>query len=153
MAVHDMYHEESVEIAASPDAVYDTVRRLERMGEWSPESTGGAWVNGDGSSPGDQFDGINRIGDREWTATATVLRAEPGAAFSFHTGPADNQMAEWSYLMEASDAGTKLTEVWEVHVLPPTLVDAPADRLAGRAEMVREGMKATLAGIKASIEG
>lgn len=153
MAVHGMYHEESIEIAASPDAVYTTIRQLERMGEWSPESTGGAWIAGDGSAAGDQFDGVNRIGDREWTATATVLRAEPGAAFSFHTGPSDTPMAEWTYLMAASDTGTTLTEVWEVHVLPPTLVDASPERLAGRADMVRDGMRATLAGIKASIEG
>nr|NIU66832.1 SRPBCC family protein [Actinomycetota bacterium]NIW28633.1 SRPBCC family protein [Actinomycetota bacterium] len=39
----------SVEIQAPPLVVYDTVRRLERMGEWSPEATGGRWVEGDGT--------------------------------------------------------------------------------------------------------
>lgn len=41
MAVHGMMHNESVEIAAQPAEVFDAVRRLERMGEWSPENHGG----------------------------------------------------------------------------------------------------------------
>ncbi|HAY67306.1 MAG TPA: hypothetical protein DCY82_03325, partial [Acidimicrobiaceae bacterium] len=32
-------HEASIEIAASPEAVYDLVSDVTRMGEWSPEST------------------------------------------------------------------------------------------------------------------
>ena len=152
MAVHDMYHEESVVIAASRETVYDTIRQLERMGEWSPESTGGEWTSGDGTSVGDQFDGVNKIGDRVWTATATVLRADPGEAFTFHTGPSDNMMAEWSYLIEDADGGSKVTEVWEVHVLPPTLAEASAEQLAGRAAMVQESMRTTLAGLKATLE-
>lgn len=147
-----MYHSESIDISAAPDVVFDTVRQLDRMGEWSPESTGGAWTKGDGTSVGDEFDGVNRIGDRQWNATATVVRSEPGVAFAFHTGPPGTPMAEWTYLLEANGDGTTLTEIWEVHVLPPTLVNASAEQLAGRAEMVKSGMQATLAGMKASIE-
>ncbi|NCG39185.1 MAG: hypothetical protein GWP48_16920, partial [Actinobacteria bacterium] len=34
------YQEASIEVAASPEAVYDLVSDLVRMAEWSPESTG-----------------------------------------------------------------------------------------------------------------
>ena len=33
-------------IAADPGALYDLVSDLCRMGEWSPEATGGRWVGG-----------------------------------------------------------------------------------------------------------
>lgn len=146
-------HAESVEIAATPDQVYDTVSRLERMGEWSPENTGGSWIKGDGSSVGDQFEGNNAIGDYAWSAVAEVVRCEPGQAFCFTVGALDNPVAEWGYLLEATEGGTKVTETWKMTQLPPTLVDAPAERIQGRADMVGEGMATTLANLKASIEG
>jgi hypothetical protein len=37
MTVHGMHREASIEIQTSPDAVYDLVSDLPRMGEWSPE--------------------------------------------------------------------------------------------------------------------
>jgi hypothetical protein len=37
MTVHGMHREASIEINASPDAVYALVSDLPRMGEWSPE--------------------------------------------------------------------------------------------------------------------
>ena len=52
-------HSETVEIAASATEVYNAVRDLERMGEWSPENQGGSWIVGDGQSVGDRFEGNN----------------------------------------------------------------------------------------------
>ena len=43
MTVHGMHREASIEINASPDAVYDLVSDLPRMGEWSSENIGGEW--------------------------------------------------------------------------------------------------------------
>jgi uncharacterized protein YndB with AHSA1/START domain len=33
-------------IAASPDALWKMVSDVTRMGEWSPENTGGEWLKG-----------------------------------------------------------------------------------------------------------
>ena len=33
-------------IAAAPERVYELVSDLPRMGEWSPENTGGTWIKG-----------------------------------------------------------------------------------------------------------
>jgi Polyketide cyclase / dehydrase and lipid transport len=41
MTVHGLHREASIEIHASPEAVYDLVSDLPRMGEWSPENIGG----------------------------------------------------------------------------------------------------------------
>ena len=38
MTVNGMHREASIEIQASPDAIYDLVSNLPRMGEWSPEN-------------------------------------------------------------------------------------------------------------------
>jgi hypothetical protein len=48
------------DISAYPDVVYDLISDLPRMGGWSPESTGGRWLGGDGPSVGARFLGRNR---------------------------------------------------------------------------------------------
>ena len=43
--------------------LYDLVSDLPRMGEWSPENTGGKWVNGAaGPVVGARFKGSNKSG-------------------------------------------------------------------------------------------
>jgi hypothetical protein len=151
MTVEGMYHEETVAIDASADEVYELVSNLARMGEWSPENTGGKWLDDGSGQVGDRFEGVNRIGEREWAVVCQVTKAEPGTEFQFITGEAEAPFVRWSYRMSGSNP-TTLTEVWDVEQLPPTLVDASAERLAGRAEQVRSAMSDTLAGIKATAE-
>lgn len=154
MAISGMKHSESVEIAASPNEIFEAVRRLERMGEWSPENAGGEWTIGDGSSPGDTFLGTNRIGDREWQAPAEVTRSEPGVAFAFTVPSSENPMADWGYAFEAIDGGTRVTESWEVHRYPETWgADVPAEKVQARTQQVQEAMRATLHALKQSFEG
>jgi len=143
---------ESVEIAATPDVAYDAVRQLERMGEWSPENQGGTWLQGDGTSVGDVFEGKNAIGDRTWTAKAEVVRCDPSQAFCFTVGDLQNPVAEWQFTFEAVEGGTKVTEGWKMTQLPPTLVDAPEERIQGRVDMIADGMRTTLTNLKASLE-
>lgn len=152
MTVEGMYHEESVEIAASADEVYALLADVTRMAEWSPENTGAEWLDEANGAVGDRFEGHNRIGDREWSVVCQVTKAEPGTEFQFITGDPASPFVRWSYRLDGSSP-TTVTEVWDVEQLPPTLADADADRLAGRAEMVRQGMRETLAGLKSSAEG
>jgi len=152
MTVHDMCHQETIDIAQPPSVVYETVRQLERMGEWSPENHGGSWLKGDGTSVGDQFEGVNRVGDREWKATATVTRCDPGEAFCFGVGPADAPLITWGYLMEATDTGTSVTETWDVLELPQIMQSYSEDQLAQRKAMIQEGMQVTLQNLKATCE-
>jgi hypothetical protein len=142
----------SIEIATTPQNAYETVRQLERMGEWSPENLGGRWIAGDGSAVGDQFEGDNAIGDRKWSAVAEVVRCDPGQAFCFTVGGLDEPVAEWEYLFAASETGTTVTENWKMTRLPPSLVDAPEDRIQARVDMVAAGMRTTLDNLKASLE-
>jgi hypothetical protein len=146
-----MYHEESIRIDATAEAAYDAISDLTRMGEWSPENRGGRWLAGGTGAVGDRFEGQNQIGERTWSAIAQVTRADRGSEFQFVTGDPASPYVRWTYRMSGSNP-TVLTEVWDVEQLPPTLVDFDAERLARRAEAVREGMAATLAAIKSTLE-
>ena len=155
MTVHGMQHETSVEIAASPQAVYDLVSDVTRMGEWSPENVGADWTGGTPGTEGSTFEGHNRIGEREWSVPCTVTVAQPQECFEWVTRPGDPEgpYVRWTYRMAPADAcGTSLTEVWDVLSLPPTLQPLSAEQLAARADVVRAGMAETLAAIKATAE-
>lgn len=154
MAIDGMTHSESVDIAAAPADVFEAIRRLERMGEWSPENAGGEWTTGDGTGVGDQFMGVNRIGEREWQAPAVVTRTEPGIAFEFMVPSNDNPVADWRYSFEATDGGTRVTEAWEMCRTPDTWgTDVPREQIEARKEAVVDSMRVTLAALKQSFEG
>jgi hypothetical protein len=76
MAVHGMHREASIEINASPEAVYALVSDLPRMGEWSPENIGGEWQDGGSGKVGDRYIGHNRAGERSWSVPVMVTVAE-----------------------------------------------------------------------------
>jgi len=145
-------HQETIEIAASPQAVYDAVSHLERMGEWSPENTGGRWIKGDGTSVGDHFEGDNVVGEQSWTAVAEVTRCDPAEAFCFTVGGLEDTVGEWGYHFAPSELGCTVTETWKMTRLPPSFVGAPEEHIQGRVKMVSDGMASTLANLKASLE-
>ena len=101
-------------IAASPEALYDIVSDLPRMGELSPENTGGMWLH-DGTGPevGAEFRGTNSHGTKHWATTAVIERAERGKAFVFRTKVGPIKIARWSYAFEPVENGTKVTESWD----------------------------------------
>ena len=155
MTVHGMQHEASVDIAATPEAVYALVSDVARMGEWSPENVGADWTGGTPSTQGATFEGHNRIGEREWSVPCRVTVAQPPECFEWVTRPDDPEgpYVRWTYRMTPhGSGGTRLSEVWDVLSLPPTLHSLNSDQLAARADVVREGMTATLQAIKAAAE-
>ncbi|HCB33814.1 MAG TPA: SRPBCC family protein [Acidimicrobiaceae bacterium] len=155
MTVKDFHIVETTEIAASPQAVYDLVSDLPRMGEWSPENTGGSWVDGDPATVGATFDGTNRMGDREWTTRCEITVADPGACFEFTAGTVDDggPFVRWTFDVAANDGdGTSLTQTWDMMKLPPMMESVSEEWLSARKSQVGAGMATTLAGIKTSAE-
>lgn len=152
MASEVLQRSAAVDIEASPAVVYDAVRRLERMGEWSPENLGGRWVEGDGTSVGDRFEGDNRRGEVEWTFPVTVNAVEPGVVFAFHTGPAEKPWVQWTYRLEPSGSGTTVTESWELLEPGPFIESLGDDYPAQRAVQMEQDLAATLTSLKASLE-
>jgi hypothetical protein len=104
----------TIHVDAPPETVYGLVSDLPRMGEWSPENTGGRWL-GDATGPavGARFRGTNRNHGRRWSTTVTVVDATPGAAFAFDVTYGPLPVARWSYEITAGDAGCDVTERWD----------------------------------------
>ena len=153
MTVHGMHREASIEINASPEAIYDLVSNLPRMGEWSPENIGGEWQNGGSGKVGDRFLGHNRAGERTWSAPVMVTVAERGRCFAFVIGSDAGPYVRWTYRLEPSGAGTRVTEVWDVEQLPPAMQSATQAQLDERSRYTEAMLAATLAAIKATAEG
>lgn len=153
MTVHGMHREASIEIQASPEAVYDLISDLPRIGEWSPENTGGEWQDGGRGQVGDRFLGHNRAGERTWSAPVTITVAARGQCFAFVVGPGESPYVRWTYRLEPHGAGTRVTEVWEVEQLPPTLQSWTPAQLDERTRYTEAMLTTTLAALKATAEG
>ncbi len=99
------------EIAAAPEDVWELISDVTRMGDWSPECTGGTWL-GDASGPavGARFRGTNKAGWRRWWTTATVTEADPGKSFVFKVASGPMPIATWGYQIAPTDGGCRVTE-------------------------------------------
>lgn len=144
----------SREIAASSDVVWGLVSDLPRMGEWSNENVGGAWVGEpSGPEPGARFKGNNRNGFRRWSANVTVVDAVPGELFCFDVSAFGLPISQWAYELEPSGDGCRVTESWTDRRpgwFKP--VARLATGVADRIEHTRAGMTQTLEGIAAEAE-
>ncbi len=145
---------EAIVVMTTPDAVYDLVADLTRMGEWSPECERVEW-EGEPSSPvaGARFVGHNRTGPGKrikWSRHGRVVAAEPGKEFSFATEEGGRESTKWTYRFESIEGGTRVTESYGVQWLPAwaRILDGPLNR---KGELHRH-MRHTLEQLKAAAE-
>ena len=141
-------------IRAEADELYDLVSDLPRMGEWSPENTGGTWVNGaEGPVVGARFKGSNRSGRFRWHTDVKVTIARPGEEFAFDVTLGPFKIANWRYSFERDGNKTMVVETWTDHRVP--VVGTIGSLFIGvrdRPGRNRENMEATLAKLAASVE-
>ena len=152
MTVHDMHLEISETIEADAAAIYALISDLPRMGEWSTENIGGEWTSGTPGAVGSRLLGTNRIKSFERSDPVEITVAEPDACFEFVAAPDDGPYVRWTYRLEPLEMATRVTEIWDVIDLPPSLAKMTDEQLAGRKAAVQGTIEATLAGIKASAE-
>jgi uncharacterized protein YndB with AHSA1/START domain len=146
--------EVSTEIKADPEAVWRLVSDLPRMGEWSPENTGGKWLGGaSGPAKGARFRGWNKHGLRRWPTTVKVTVADEGREFAFDVSSGPLSVSTWRYTFQATAGGTKVTESWEDR-RPKWMreLSKPVMGVADRDGHNRRGMEHTLAALKAAAE-
>jgi hypothetical protein len=104
----------SRDIGAPARDVFALVSDLPRMGEWSPENTGGRWVKGStGPALGAVFQGTNRNGVRRWSTTVTVTGFDPGTLFEFAVTSGPLEVSHWRYDFEDTESGCRVTESFE----------------------------------------
>ena len=148
--------EVSTTIATTPEEAYAALADITRMGEWSPECTGGSWLGGaTTAAPGARLRGRNRNGVWRWSTTCTVVTAEPGKEIAWESRVLGRPVALWRYRFEAAgDGATTVTESTEDR--RGTLFKAGGPLASGvgdREGHNRRSMEDTLERVKQVLEG
>lgn len=148
--------EASVVVDAPPEQVWTMVSDVTRMGEWSPETERGEWLDGaTGPVVGARFKGSNRRGRSRWSTTCEVIAAERGREFAFAVGGRHRPSTIWRYTFAAAGAGTRVTESFEARRgtgLVSRVVTRVTIGVADRQADLVEGMRRTLSSLKEAAE-
>ena len=147
--------EESIDIDAPPERLYEMVSDLSRMGEWSPENQGGKWVGrATGAVEGARFKARNRRGWRRWSTVAHIVTANPPKEVAWESRAFGLKIALWRYRFEPNGSGgTTVTESTEdrrgsiMNVVGPL-----ATGVRDRADANKQNMRATLEQLKKAAE-
>ena len=146
----------TVERSIRSDAgrLYELVTDLPRMGEWSPENTGGKWVKGaTGPAVGAHFKGTNRNGWHRWSTDVLVTVADPGQRFGFDVTAGPFKVASWGYRFEQHGDTTTVVETWtDSRAAVPKRIASLIAGVADRTERNRQNMEATLAKLAEAVE-
>ena len=146
--------EVSRDIAASPEAVFAAITDVTRMGQWSPETQNAEWNEGhNGPALGAMFTGHNQFGENEWSTEAKIVGLVANERFVFDCMVGDFVFATWSYAIEATDSGCRVTESWQDH--RPDEVKEMSLAISGVEDRVvhnRATIEVTLAALAAEVE-
>jgi uncharacterized protein YndB with AHSA1/START domain len=153
-------------VAARPEAVWDLVADVTRVGGWSPECTQAAWQGEpDRPQPGARFTGHNRFPNGfEYEVTCVVTEADRPRAFAWvvldDSGDPARPSSSWRYEIDPLPGGgskvrQRFTHGPGVSFLREVAAEAPdvaAEIIAARREGLRANMSATLRAMKADAE-
>ena len=150
--------EASVHICAPPEAVYDLIADITRMGERSPECyraewlDGAEWIERDGTADvGTRFRGHNRIGFIKWATTCNITAAERGHKFAFSVVDGHGrEETRWLYAISPDRGGCTVTESYQFLWCP--VAARIAELPFPRDRQLRRGIGQTLANLKATAE-
>lgn len=143
----------SVTIASPPEQVWQMVTDITRMGEWSPEATGGRWRDGaSGPAPGARFVGGNKHGRIRWSTHCRVTECEPPSRFTFVV---TESATAWGWVLEPDGDGTNLTH-WRERIgkTNPLVTALQRSGLLGRDRetLLADGMRRTLDAVRSAAE-
>jgi len=147
----------TVETTIKVDAqrVYELMSDLDAMASHGTEFQGGRWSSGRPGAVGSTFVGRQRVGEREWETTSTVVTADPGREFSWQVGDPDNLTATWTVKMRSVPEGTEVRYSF-VHGPGPSglrerIEEQPHDEekfIDARLSTLQQNMIKTLEGIR-----
>ena len=113
----------AVTVEADIDDVWDVVRDVTRVGEWSHECVGADWLDGSASPvPGARFRGRNRAGIFRWGRVCEIVSAEP-YELVWRTVPTAMypDSSEWRIALAKIDGGTRISQHFRVLRAPKVL--------------------------------
>ncbi|MHB1787310.1 MAG: SRPBCC family protein [Acidimicrobiales bacterium] len=143
----------STVISRPVSEVFDAVSDVTRMGEWSPECTGGRWVApATGPAVGAMFEGDNivKIGPitlKRWTTTSEITDYVPNEVFGFVA----EGYTSWRYEFRDHDGATSVTESFS-HQPHEGWQKFVYDTVARRSNAMVRGMQQTLTRMKETLE-
>jgi hypothetical protein len=146
----------TIDIDAPPERVYDLIADVARVGEFSPEATGCAWRL-PGSAVRRALLGSSTSAARGGGSPgAPSWSAERGRRFSFDVDFPPMPVSRWTYDIEPTDSGCRVTETWNDRREGP--VAAPIKWIGGviipgpRAPHNQRNIETTLQRLKAAAE-
>lgn len=153
-ATYEPLLEDSIEIDAPAERVWELVSDVRRMAEWSPQVTSTRLRAGfDEVALDAEFTNRNRQGELEWTTHGRIVRLEPERVIAFRI---EENWVVWSFTLEPAAGGTRLVQRREAPDGISDLSRELTDGFLGGQEVftatMRAGMRQTLEGIKAAAE-
>ncbi|HJM28256.1 MAG: SRPBCC family protein [Acidimicrobiales bacterium] len=143
------------EIAASPNEVWDLIIDLPNMGRWSPENNGGKWIKGStGPELGAKFSGENSWEGKSWKAPVTITEFDAPRRFAFEMRVRPIGGADWSFDIEPTPEGCKVTQTWvDQRTKIMKVVGGKISGVPDRALHTGMSMETTLENLAKEIEG
>lgn len=142
-----------VTIDAPPSTVWAALTDLRRMPEWSPELVRMVPLGPGGLRVGQQYLGLNRRKAAVWPTRSVVTVLQPERTLAWDTRSSG---ARWIYELASHGAGTRVVQRRPVPRRITLLSRAFAPLFLGgsdtHADELEQGMAATLASLKASVE-
>jgi hypothetical protein len=154
-------------IECPPQAFWDLITSVERIGEFSPECGEAWWVEGfPAHAVGGRFEGRNRRevegGTYEWTRPCDVVVYDPPRYFAYTAGDRfdGTPATRWTFRITPSSSGCVVEQEFE-HLpdglsglrLQAEQVDDAVGLIAWRRSMLRDGMTETLHQMRGVLEG
>ena len=153
-AGHESLLEETIEIAAAPAQVWAAVHDVRRMSEWSPQVQSTELLDGaQDVALGTEFVNVNHQAELTWKTHGTVVRLDAEREIAFRI---KENWSVWSFCLQPIALGTKLIQRRETPEGLSELSTQTVDKYLGGqvafSAATREGMRQTLAAIKAAVE-
>jgi uncharacterized protein YndB with AHSA1/START domain len=153
-------------VAARPELVWDLVAEVTRVGGWSPECVGAAWLGEPGRPrPGARFTGHNRFPNGfEYEVTCVVTDADRPRTFAWvvldDSGDPARPSSSWRYRIDPLPGGgcrvrQRFTHGPGASYMRAAAAEEPdraAEIIAARRDALRASMSATLRAMKAVAE-
>lgn len=147
----------AIDIAASPQRVWEVITDITVMPRFSSELQAVEWADGfTAAARGAVFLGRNRhpaVG--EWTTRSEIVEFEPGHVFAWAVGDPANPAATWRFDLSPGADGTRLSYSGRigpgrsgVTMMIERDPGHAAEIIANRLDDFRSGMTATLEGIR-----
>ncbi len=112
-------------VDAAADDVWEVVRDVTRVGEWSHECVSAQWRGGaTEAAPGARFRGRNRAGLVRWGRECEIVSAEP-RELVWRTVPSllYPDSVEWTIRLHEADQGTRVEQTYQVLKPSPKILD------------------------------